>query len=466
MKKLFQNKLLKKIGVGIVTVSVLATSMLGLTACNSEDINEIKDDVAGIEDIKNGMLDLSSTEDIEALKTLIAGLSTDEDIETIKALIAELATADQLAALEEELFPEEEVKLIADNYADESYEKFLYIDKVLKNRDCLQGDKFKLAQKWIIFNLMEAGYKEGVDIVKQDVTMTKYVAKQESGYKYNKDFLAVDSVDVSAETYNKSGRNYNVAEGDTGAYVKLTLHTPNIIVTKPGKSDKTIIVGAHYDGDGSGDNGSSVALALTTAQHFFGVETEYTIQFVFFTAEEYGLYGSKAYVDAMTEEEKENTLYMINMDSLVCGDYCYLYGGVQDDDNQVVTATEAYVNAMAIATEAGLNFKSNPWTWENPAPGYDSPDYASPSTGDWSDHAPFKNAGITYLYFEATNWDIPGPYAEYDGYGETYLVGMLMNTSNDYVEYIETYFPGRPLAHLTQFSTLLNLLLTQSDYGV
>ena len=466
MKKLFKNNLLKKIGVGIISASVLATSMLGLTACNSEDINEIKDDVAGIEDIKNGMIDLSSTEDIEALKTLIAGLSTDEDIETIKALIADLATADQLAALEEELFPEEEVKPIADNYAEEAYEKFLYIDKVLKDRDCLQGEKFKLAQKWIIFNLMEAGYKEGVDIVKQDTTMTKYVQKKESGYKYANDFPAVDSVDVSAETYNKSGRNYTVAEGDTGAYVKLTLHTPNIIVTKPGKTDKTIIVGAHYDGTGSGDNGSSVALALTTAQHFYGVETEYTIQFVFFTAEEYGLYGSKAYVNAMTEEQIANTLYMINMDSLVCGDYCYLYGGVQDDDNQVVTATEAYVNAMAMATEAGLEFKSNPWTWENPAPGYDSPDYASPSTGDWSDHAPFKNAGITYLYFEATNWDIPGPYAEYDGYGETYLVGMLMNTPNDYVEYIETYFPGRPMAHLTQFSTLLNLLLTQSDYGV
>jgi hypothetical protein len=313
---------------------------------------------------------------------------------------------------------------------------------------------------------MEAGYKEDVDIVKQDTTMTKYVQKQESGYKYSNDYPAVDSVDVSTETYNRSGRNYTVAEGDTGAYVKLTLHTPNIIVTKPGKSDKTIIVGAHYDGNGSGDNGSSVALALTTAEHFYGVETEYTIQFVFFTAEEYGLYGSQAFVDAMTEEQIENTLYMINMDSLVCGDYCYLYGGVQDDDNQVVTATEAYVNAMAMATEAGLEFKSNPWTWENPAPGYDSPDYASPSTGDWSDHAPFKYAGITYLYFEATNWDIPGPYAEYDGYGETYLVGMLMNTPNDYVEYIETYFPGRPMAHLIQFSTLLNLLLTQSDYGV
>ena len=42
---------------------------------------------------------------------------------------------------------------------------------------------------------------------------------------------------------------------------------------------------------------------------------------------------------------------------------------------------------------------------------------------------------------------------------------MLMNTPNDYVEYIETYFPGRPYHHLKQFSTLLNLLLTQDDYN-
>ena len=75
----------------------------------------------------------------------------------------------------------------------------------------------------------------------------------------------------------------------------------------------------------------------------------------------------------------------------------------------------------------------------------------------------FKNVGIPYVYFEATNWEIPGPYKEYDGYGETYLIGMLMNTPNDYLEYIESYFPGRILSHLTQFSMLLNALVTQSD---
>lgn len=407
---------------------------------------------------------LSTKDDVAELKALLALLATTEDLTALIQKIDDLATADQLGALIEMLTPPEQGPLAAD-YADEAYEKFLYIDKVLKDRDCLAGDKFQMTQKWIIFNLIDAGYVEGVDIVKQDTTMTKYVKIQDDAKAYKDMYPAVDQLDVSEETYVRSGRNYVVAEDGNGTHVKVTLHTPNIIVTKPGKSEKTIIVGAHYDGDGSGDNGSSVALALTTAQHLYGVETEYTIQFVFFTAEEYGLYGSSAYVAAMTEEEIANTLYMINMDSLVCGDFCYLYGGVQDDDNQTVTDTGAYDNAMAVATAAGLSFKSNPWTWDNPAPGYDSPDYASPSTGDWSDHAPFKNAGIPYLYFEATNWEIPGPYYEYDGYGETYLVGMLMNTPNDYVEYIETYFPGRPYHHLKQFSTLLNLLLTQDDYN-
>ena len=113
----------------------------------------------------------------------------------------------------------------------------------------------------------------------------------------------------------------------------------------------------HYDGTGTGDNGSGVALGLTTAEKFFDVETQFTIKFVFFTAEEYGLYGSTAYAESMTDEEKANTLYMINIDSIVCGDYCYIYGGVQDNANKTVTKTEAYDNASAVAKSLGLEFK-------------------------------------------------------------------------------------------------------------
>jgi hypothetical protein len=447
------HTIVKKIIAPVALTATVALSALSLTGCSGTDeaFGEIKDMLSKFSTSEQ-VTDV--TEKLDAVTDKADDLASQVDDLTEK-----------LDGLTDSLFPDVEASPLADNYAEEAYEKLVYIDAVLKDRDCVAGDKFKLAQKWITFNLMEAGYKENVDIIKQDATMTKYVAIQENASDYAAMFPAVDSFDISEETYVRQGWSYVAATEGEGTHVKVTLHTPNIIVKKQGNSDKKIIVGAHYDGDGSGDNGSSVALALTTAQKLFDVETEYTIEFVFFTAEEYGMYGSTAYVANMTEEDIANTLYMINMDSLVCGDYCYLYGGVQDDENQTVTDTEAYDNAMAIAAEAGLDFKSNPWTWDNPAPGYDVPDYASPSTGDWSDHAPFKNAGIKYIYFEATNWDIPGPYAEYDGYGETYLIGMLMNTPNDYLEYIETYFPGRPMAHLTQFSTLLNLLLTQSDYA-
>ena len=274
---------------------------------------------------------------------------------------------------------------------------------------------------------------------------------------------AVSECTTDGKYYKRENRNYAEVEKSEATHVLATVKSDNIIVKKEGKSDKQIIVGAHYDGDGTGDNGSGISLALTMAEKLADADVPNTVVFVFFTAEEYGCFGSTAYANAMTDDEVANTLYMINMDSLICGDYCYLYGGVQDDENQTVTMTAAYENAMAVAESLGLEFKSNPWTYANPAPGYDTPDYASPSTGDWSDHVGFKNRGIMYVYFEATNWEIPGPYDEYDGYGETYLVGMLMNTENDYLEYIETYFPGRPQKHLYNFFTLLNALLIQPN---
>lgn len=343
--------------------------------------------------------------------------------------------------------------------AEISYEKIKYIDANLKDRDCYSGEQFQATQKWIKDLAHGAGYSDEA-ITTQDVTTTTYVKQAEADEKLS----AVNSYTTDGKLYKRSGRSY--VEAEDGEYIKVSAVTNNIIITKPGKSEKQIIVGAHYDGDGTGDNGSGIALALTSAEKLVKVETTYTIVFVFFTAEEYGCYGSTAYANAMSDEEVANTLYMINLDSLVCGDFCYLYGGVQNDDEKVVTQTEAYDNAMAIANSLGLDFHSNPWTWDNPEPdpaNGGEPKYASPSTGDWSDHKGFKNRGIKYLYMEATNWEIPGPYNEYDGYGETVLVGMLMNTKNDYLEYIEHYFPGRIQDHLSQFAPLLYALITQTE---
>lgn len=429
----------------LLAMGLALTMLCGMTACG--DKGESNDNTELLNKISTLETQMSDME------TELGGKMSDMETE-LGGQITDLQNALDGYLKEEAPNP----NALESNYAAEAYEMVKYIDATVKDRDAIAGDAYKLCQKWIVWNLMSAGYVEGEDITYQNFTWSKY-------YKKDVDL----SQTITASAYSTDGKLYSrqgwsgYVENAEGTHVKADITGTNIVVTKQGKSDEQIIVGMHYDGDGTGDNGSGISLGLITAMKLFNVETEYTIKFVFFDAEEYGLYGSTACANAMSEEEIAKTKYMINMDSLVCGDYCYLYGGVQDDEAQAVTETEAFDNAMAVAETLGLEFKNNPWTWENPAPGYDAPDYAAPSTGDWSDHVGFKNVGIKYVYFEATNWDIPGPYAEYDGYGETYLIGMLMNTPNDYLDYIEKYFPGRILEHLTQFSTLLNALVTQSD---
>lgn len=58
----------------------------------------------------------------------------------------------------------------------------------------------------------------------------------------------------------------------------------NILITKKGESEKTIIVGAHYDSAGThgvDDNGSGVSVALENALRMVNTPTYYTIQYVF-----------------------------------------------------------------------------------------------------------------------------------------------------------------------------------------
>ena len=326
-----------------------------------------------------------------------------------------------------------ESETISSDYGADAYEYLKYIDKNLSDRDCAGGVNYVDAQNYIKSELVSAGYAAN-DIKEQEFTFT------------------------------------TKSKGEVTA--------KNLYIVKKGESDKQIIIGGHYDGTGTGDNGSGTSLNLITAVKFCKVQTYYSLEFVFFSAEEYGCYGSKAFVNAMTEEEKANTVYMINMDSIVAGDYTYLYGGVQNNETKTVNDTQAYDNAQKAAESLGLEFLTNPWTFKNPEPlhcndegkyvsNYDesgevtgTPAYAAPSTGNWSDHAAFKKAGIKYLYFEATNWTL-GP--DFDGYEETLTAGPVMNTDWDNLTFIEGHFPGRCLKHLTKFSTLLNTLLQQKN---
>lgn len=226
------------------------------------------------------------------------------------------------------------------------------------------------------------------------------------------------------------------------------VNSNNVIAIKNGRSEKQIIVGAHYDSvntDGASDNASGVAVMLGTAEMLANITTDYTIKFVAFGAEEAGLRGSRYYASQMTETEIANTIAMINLDTVLVGDKMYAYGDLGENgwvrDQALSLANLLNLNVI---TQQGLN-----------------PDFPAGTTGDWSDHAPFKNLGLPYLYFESTNWDLQyedGSYSEGEQETEEY---EIMHTERDNLSFLHENFPGRIEDRLYTYTTLLSNLLVQ-----
>lgn len=80
-----------------------------------------------------------------------------------------------------------------------------------------------------------------------------------------------------------------------------------------------IIVGAHYDGvevsPAADDNGSGTAGVLELARVLSSVETDVSFLFMTFDAEEWGLFGSRAYAQAAVARH-DPIIYMLNMDMI------------------------------------------------------------------------------------------------------------------------------------------------------
>jgi hypothetical protein len=101
------------------------------------------------------------------------------------------------------------------------------------------------------------------------------------------------------------------------------LKDPNLVCVLPGKSNRTIVVGAHFDhvdvGDGVVDNWSGAALLPSLYQSLRGRPVVHTFIFVAFAGEEQGLVGSKGYINSLSKEAVNSTSAMINLECLGVG---------------------------------------------------------------------------------------------------------------------------------------------------
>lgn len=93
----------------------------------------------------------------------------------------------------------------------------------------------------------------------------------------------------------------------------------NVVVKLKGKTDETVIIGAHYDHVGGGcgaiDNWTGISILAHLFKTLKQLELNKTYIFVAFDQEEKGLLGSAAMAKEIPKENLSNYCAMINLDS-------------------------------------------------------------------------------------------------------------------------------------------------------
>ncbi len=186
---------------------------------------------------------------------------------------------------------------------------------------------------------------------------------------------------------------------DTFEYSGQTLF--NIIITKTGTlfPDQFVIIDGHYDtynGPGVNDNGTGTAIVLEMARMMKDMQTDYSVRFIHFSAEEVGLVGSFHYVENTVVPEDLDIHLVFNIDEV---------GGVAGEVNNTLTCErdEAFPNTNN-ATSAAITD-----TLANLTEMYSSL-IANISYAYGSDYVPFMNAGYVVTGFYEYN-ESPYPHS-------------------------------------------------------
>ncbi len=146
--------------------------------------------------------------------------------------------------------------------------------------------------------------------------------------------------DISIDTFNYSGNEcYNLIVTKTGT------HYPN----------KYVIIDGHYDtrnGPGANDNGTGTAIVMEIARMLKDIDTEYSVRFIHFSAEEVGLIGSRHYVENTVVPEAHDIQLVFNIDAV---------GGVNGMTNDIIVCErdESAPNTNNAASAAITDTLSN-----------------------------------------------------------------------------------------------------------
>lgn len=92
----------------------------------------------------------------------------------------------------------------------------------------------------------------------------------------------------------------------------------NLIGLLPGKSDREIVLSAHYDtvpkSPGAGDDASGCGVVIAAAADLARTPLDHAVRVVLFDAEETGLHGSRGWVAALPPARRERILANLNVE--------------------------------------------------------------------------------------------------------------------------------------------------------
>ena len=191
---------------------------------------------------------------------------------------------------------------------------------------------------------------------------------------------SIPSISISQE--NGEAIKALMAAGDVTATVSIVFETANsrnVIAEMSGNSSggRVVVLGAHYDTvpdiQGANDNGSGVATLMTVAREVAGKSFPFDLRFVLFGSEEVGLFGSRHFVDGLSQAERESVVAMLNFDVTGTGEFPEVIGS-----RSLVEAAVAHGAANGIEVHRGVLLE-----------------------GASSDHAPFRDIGIPVAFFLA-----------------------------------------------------------------
>jgi hypothetical protein len=175
--------------------------------------------------------------------------------------------------------------------------------------------------------------------------------------------------------------------------------TRNVVAEMRGETDpeEVVIIGAHYDSisgepevqaPGADDNASGVAAVMEAARILAGQPLDFTVRFIAFSAEEWGLYGSR-YHSAGARAASERIIGVINLDMIGYPD------AMPEDLDVVVNDVSRWMaerTAQAAALYTGLEVRR-----------------IVDSSFIYSDHSPFWDQGYS-AFCGIEDADVNNPY--------------------------------------------------------